>query len=347
VIRTHALWFATALSFLGCTPRHRNTAAVPPAQPAQPAPDGQAATVPPATPPAAPTVATIPPAPTTAPAPTAPTAVPPATPPAPKPLLPPLIGADARRAEVRAVLAELVAVLPAAQKAKVQNIPLVFETDETEINAFAGCENGAPFMATTEGFNLAVEAIAQTRATDELFGTQTYEAYATGIKAKLAKGQSPALPAGIIPAQHVNDAKRQSRAREIYGDIVAFTMGHELAHHYLGHTGCANGQPATPGPNPAILGHLATKIVPVLNQPVELASDNAGCRNTLTAGRARRPGFEWSEVGGLMLFDFFGRLEADAPMIAKVAFLRTHPESKVRIPFVQATAKQWRQENPG
>lgn len=334
-MRENVLWLA-CLSFLGCTPRHGAPSAAPP--PAQ-----TVATPPAETPAASPTVAGTPTTTTTAAPPPAGTAQPP---PVERPLLPPLATTEARRAEVKAILAELVAVLPAADKARVQNIPLVFEKDETEINAFAGCEKGAPFMATTEGFMLAVDAIAQTRATDELFGTKTYEAYASAVPAKLAKSQSPALPADAIPAQYVTDAKRQSRAREIYGDVVAFTMGHELAHHYLGHTGCANGQPQT-GANPAIFHHLATKVVPWVNQPVELASDSAGCRNVLTAGRARRPNLEWSEAGALMLFDFFGRLESDAPLLAKVGFLRTHPDSKLRAPFVTATAKQWKSENPG
>lgn len=325
VIRTRFLCLA-ALSLLACTPRHRPgtaTAAPPPAA-------STAATE--AKPPTAP-VATV-------------TATPP--PPAERPLLPALVGAEARRAEVRAVLAELVAALTGSDHDRVKNIPMVFDPDETEINAFAGCENGAPYMATTEGFMIAVEAVANTRATDEIYKTQTYDAYANALPAQLAKkGAAPTLPAGTIPSQYESDPKRQSRAREIYDDLVAFAFGHELAHHYLGHTGCANGQPPSPGPSPAMVGHLVTKVIPVLNQPVEIAADTAGCRNVLATGRARRPKFEWTEQGGLLLFDFFAKLESNAPLISKVAFLRSHPESRLRIPFVQAAAKQWREGNPG
>jgi hypothetical protein len=228
----------------------------------------------------------------------------------------------------------------------VETIPLVFDPDAKDINAFAGCEKGLPYMAATEGFLLAVDAIAQTRATDEIFKTATYEAYASTVAARLAKNGGPELPDGSIPAAQLADPKRQSRAREIYGDIVAFAFGHELAHHYLGHTGCANGQPAGPGPNPAVVGHLVTTVIPILNQPIEIQADTSGTRNTLSAGRARRPNYEWSEQGGLWLFEYFSRLEANAPMIAKVAFLRTHPDSALRIPFTNAAAKQWRSENP-
>lgn len=327
-MRTHAIVLA-ALFLAACEPRHRGAGA---------------AAAPTAAPTAAQPVAT---ATGSAPAATAPAATTAAPASAPA-LLPAIVGAEARRAEIRAVIAELVGSLTGNELARVKNIPLVFDPDDAEINAFAGCEKGAPFMATTEGFNLAVDAVANTKATDELFGTKTYDAYSASLPERLSKkGGVPSLLPGTIPAQYENDPKRQSRAHEIFDDLTAFALGHELAHHYLGHTGCANGQAPTSGPNPAVVGHIITDIIPVLNQPIELAADTSGTRNVLAAGRARRPRFGWSEAGGYLLFDFFGRLEANAPMIAKVAFLRTHPESKIRIPFVQAAAKQWRSENPG
>ena len=58
-------------------------------------------------------------------------------------------------------------------------------------------------------------------------------------------------------------------------DIIAFTFGHELAHHYLGHTGCANGQPMGAGPDPTKLGRLLS-VLPAVNQLGEAASDSAG-----------------------------------------------------------------------
>jgi hypothetical protein len=245
---------------------------------------------------------------------------------------------------VRVILNELIATLTEKDRERVKGIPLAFDPDEIEINAFAGCENGAPYMAATAGFIVAVDAVAQTLATDELFKTATYDEYSKSLPARLAKDAPPTLLPGTIPANLVSDPKRQSRAREIYQDLVAFTFGHELAHHYLGHTGCANGQPM--GQGPAMVGHIFTSVIPVLNQPVELAADTSGTRNVAAAGRVRRPNFEWSERGGLLLFDFFGRLEANAPLIGKLAFLRSHPDSKLRAPFVQAAAKQWRSENP-
>jgi hypothetical protein len=287
----------------------------------------------------------------------APTAQPqPAPQPAPssqRALLPPLSGAAAWQQEVRNVLAEQVNNLGAANQAKVRGIPLVFDPNPNEVNAFAGCDDhGAPFLAGTEGLLEAVDAIAQTRATDEIYKTQTYDAYTQYVTPRLVQkgGSSAALPGGIIPVQYWNDAVRFSRAHEIFDDIVAFTFGHELGHHYLGHTGCANGA-SSGGPTPAQVGQLFTRVLPSLNQPNEAAADVAGCINTLDSGRARAAAgyYRWSEAGGLTLLDFFGRLERAAGItpLNPIGFLLSHPNPALRIPIVQTTAATWRMQHPG
>lgn len=262
-----------------------------------------------------------------------------------RPLLAPLLGSAAMQAEVRGVLGELVNALDAGTQARVRGIPLVFDPT-LEINAYAGCDdNGAPFLAGTEGLLLAVDAMAQTRATDELFGTQTYEAYAAKVIPELVRSESanPALPAGIIPAQYGGDARRWSRARELFQDVMAFTFGHELGHHYLQHTGCANGARGGSGPSPAAIGRLVTRVLPGLNQFNETASDSVGCENALNAGAARRPRYRWSEKGGLTLLDFFGRLERAAGVnpLSLTGFLRTHPNPLLRMPLVNTVAQNW------
>ncbi len=249
-------------------------------------------------------------------------------------------------------MAELIAALPAAGAARVRGIPLVFDPNPNEVNAFAGCdERGSPFLAGTEGLLEAIDAIAQTRATDELFGTSTYEQYMGMVAPVLAKSEkaSAALPPGILPAGLLLDPRRLSRAHEIYDDVVAFTFGHELAHHYLGHTGCANGQAMGTGPNPAAIAIFATSILPGLNQPNEVTADGAGCVNVLDAGRARTPQFRWTEAGGLMLLDFFSRLERAAGIspLNPVGFLRSHPNPSFRIPVVQTVARAWWAQHPG
>jgi hypothetical protein len=273
-------------------------------------------------------------------------------PPQAAPLLPPLVGSLALQAEVRAILTELIAALPAQTASKVRGIPLVFDPDPNDVNAFAGCdENGSPYLAGTVGLLEAVDAIAQTKATDELFGTQTYQAYLSVVLPRLIqpKGGSAALPFGTIPPQYLVDPRRVSHARELFDDTIAFTFGHELAHHYLNHTGCANGQPMSNGPNPAVLGQLVVRVLPGLNQFNESAADNAGCINVLDTGRARRPSYRWSEKGGLILLDFFSSLEraAGISVFNPIGFLRTHPNPQIRIPIVQATARAWYAQHPG
>ncbi len=73
------------------------------------------------------------------------------------------------------------------------------------------------------------------------------------------------------------DARRISRAHEMFDEIAAFTFGHELAHHYWGHTGCANGQASGFGPALEQLGRIVTNLGTVFNQPNEIAADSAGC----------------------------------------------------------------------
>ena len=272
-------------------------------------------------------------------------------PPAQRPLLAPLIGVAAWQAEVRSVLAELIAALPPQQQSKVRGIPVAFEPNPFEINAFAGCDDtGTPFMAGTQGILEAFDAVAQTRATDELFNTRTYDAYSQSVLPRLVQSDkaSAALPPGIIPAQFLADPRRLSRAHELFDDLTAFTFGHELAHHYLGHTGCANGQAMGGGPNAARLGHILTTIAPGLNQFNEVAADNAGALNTLDAGRARLPNYRWSEKGGFMLFDFFTRMEqvAGVSPLHPIGFLRTHPHPAIRTPVLNAATRQWYSQHP-
>jgi hypothetical protein len=262
--------------------------------------------------------------------------------------LAPLVGSLAFRAEVSSVMAELIANLAPAYQAKVKGIPLQFENNPAEINAYAGCdEKGASFMAGTEGILLAFDAIAQTKATDELFGTHTYEQYAATVTPQLVHSETatPALPVGIIPNPFVLDARRLSRAHELFDELAAFTFSHELSHHYLGHTGCANGDNLGAF---AALGHIATSIVPIFNQPNEAFADNFGVIDVLDSGRARRPQYSWTEQGGLFLLDFFGRLGQaagnDRRLLEK--YMTSHPDSSLRIPLVQNTARDWRSRHP-
>ena len=233
-----------------------------------------------------------------------------------------------------------------------RGIPLVFDPT-AEINAYAGCdEQGAPFLAATAGILEAVDAIAQTKSTDELFGTHTYDQYCAQVMPGIVTSDKAraGLPAGIIPANYGGDARRWSRAHEIFDEVLAFTFGHELAHHYLGHTGCAKGQGGS-GPDPSKLGRLLT-IVPAFNQVAEAQADSAGAYNSLDAGRARRPNYESNENGGVTLLDYFARLERAAgqggplSLLNPLGVLKSHPNPLARIPLLQAVARTWHQQHP-
>ncbi len=278
---------------------------------------------------------------------------PPPPAPAQRPLLAPLVGIAAWQNELRGVLNELLAALNPSNQALVRGIPLVFDPT-SEVNAFAGCdEQGAPFLAATSGILEAVDAMAQTKATDELFGTQTYEAYCSAVLPQMVRSDKAraGLPAGIIPANLGGDLRRWSRAHELFDEILAFTFGHELAHHYLGHTGCAKGQGGS-GPDPTRLGRILSNVIPIFSQAAEASSDSAGCYNSLDAGRARRPQYEWQEAGGVTLLDYFARLERAAgqggplSLLNPTAVLRSHPNPLARIPLLQAVGRTWHQQHP-
>jgi hypothetical protein len=233
----------------------------------------------------------------------------------------------------------------------VRGIPFVVDPDPFEINAYAKCDDqGAPSIVATEGLLEAVDAIAQTRATDELYGTHTYDQYTQAVIPNLVHldKASAALPLGIIPVSAVADPRRLSRAHEWFDEIVGFTFGHELSHHWLGHTGCANGAPNLLGAIPTLWSRPGGSFV----QLAEAQADTEGTNTLLAAGRARVPQYRWTEEGGLALLDFFLKLEIAAGPKTPVGqflvgFLNSHPSSRLRIPIVQATAAIWRQQHPG
>jgi hypothetical protein len=268
-----------------------------------------------------------------------------------RPLLGALVGSLVWQAEARAVLAELESNLTAEQQRLVAGVPIVFDPSPNEVNAFAACDDsGAPFVAGTEGLLEAMDAIAQTRATDELYATHTYDAYTAAVLPQLASSTtaSAALPAGVLPSQAWVDPRRVSRAHEIFDEILAFTFGHELAHHYRGHTGCAHGQPSGIPPAASDIRRMASMAIPLVNQLNENEADQWGCFDVLATGKARASrAYRWTEEGGLFLFDFFARLDGAAGANPLVGFLRTHPAPGLRIPQVQFWAATWRFQNPG
>ncbi|MFT3772183.1 MAG: M48 family metalloprotease [Minicystis sp.] len=247
------------------------------------------------------------------------------------------------RAAAGGVLSELVAALPQEARTKVQGVPFITDPAVGEVNAYAACdERHMPLMAMTDGI-LQIEAyIAQMRATDEVFGTQKLDGYLRYV----AQNQRPkqpivAPPPGFVdPMQHV-DYRKVVRQHQLVEEQMAFVLGHELAHHHLGHTGCAVGESGDRKVTLADLLRLGQRIVPIANQPNEVSADVAGVNNLLSAG-ARRQGYHWTEGGALLTLDFFSRLDKLTTESLIFAFESSHPNPALRVPFVNQAAQNWR-----
>ena len=247
------------------------------------------------------------------------------------------------RAAARGVLSELTAALPPEAQAKVAGIPFVTDPTVGEVNAYAACDREhMPHMAMTDGI-LQIEAyIAQMRAIDEVFGTQKLDGYLQYV-AQNQKPKQPivAPPPGFVdPVQH-SDYRKVIRQHHLLEEQMAFVLGHELAHHHLGHTGCAMGESGDRKVTPMDLIRLGQRIVPIANQPNEVAADIAGVNNLLTAG-ARRQGYHWTERGALLTLDFFSRLDKLTTESLFLSFANSHPNPALRVPFVNEAAASWR-----
>jgi hypothetical protein len=183
--------------------------------------------------------------------------------------------------------------------------------------------------------------MARARATDEIFRTNKFDQYIAFV----AKNQKPKQPI-VKPApsfwdqnQDV-DGNKVKRQHELFEEELAFVLGHELAHHYLDHTGCAGG--GSPGIGPADLGRVLSRAVPGFNQPNEITADTNGTNNTLDAGK-RRQSYKWTEGGAMLTLNFFLALQQMSPAESVIfAFQLSHPHPSIRIPIVRQTADSWR-----
>ena len=243
------------------------------------------------------------------------------------------------RNEATSILGELVAALPALQRGRVQGIPLLFDPKPGEVNAFASCSStGKTTMAITDGLLEIQGQLARARAHDEVAGTRKTDEYI----ALIAKQQQPnqpvvrPAPGFFDPAVDVNPHKL-GRQRELLDEQIAFVLGHELAHHYLGHLPCTG-----VGALPAMeVGRILSDAVPLFNQPIELSADVSGTNNALTAG-ARRSGYHFTEGGAMLTMQFFAGMDQMSPIDIIFAFERSHPPPGVRSPVIQQTAAAWR-----
>jgi hypothetical protein len=243
--------------------------------------------------------------------------------------------------ETQAVHRALVARLDARERERVRGVPLEIVREHEEPNAMAGCTDGrrAVMMITTAMLEIAA-GIAEAEAYDEVAGTDTYARYVTRVVdlvrgGRRMEGVDPALH----PAPHATDPHKLARQRHLFDQQVAFVLGHELAHHYRGHTNCVEGRSEAEIERDQ-LGQLLAHTVPPFSQPREVEADMWGVTSVLEAGHGR-PGGEWTVEGALLNLDFFRRVGDRGGAELVLAFLSTHPPSAVRLPIVRAAAQQW------
>lgn len=235
------------------------------------------------------------------------------------------------RVETQRVLAELIAALPADERARVDSIALISDNALGDVNAYATCDSGGPFIAVSDGMLMVAANLANTTATDELFATEREVAYLDWLEAHSVARP----PAAFFGGDYQTDARKVHRQHELYDEEVAFVLGHELAHHYLGHLACNSD-----GGVVEDLGQVAADSIPLFNQTEELAADVAGVKNLLSAGAERR-GYVWTESGALMVLAAFNRHHPLTARDVLFGFERSHPIPQIRAPLVTSTAETW------
>lgn len=254
--------------------------------------------------------------------------------------------AESRTSEVHA---ELVESLFADQRARIAEIPFHVVNDRDEPNAAAGCsEGGAPMLMITSAMVVVCASSAEAHAYDELAGTHTLDTYAQALIDDLRASRAVRpIDRALITGPLATDPRKLAREAQLFDAQVAFILGHELAHHYRGHTGCAatGSTTASAREAEALQRGLANAASP-LEQPFEVEADVWGITNVLERGRARSGG-AWNEEGALLsleVFRHFGPL-AQGGMDPGV-FLSTHPPSELRAPVVTQAALMYRPGQP-
>jgi len=249
------------------------------------------------------------------------------------------------RGRASAMLNELVANLNPQQQSRVNGIPLVSDNeDPSEVNAYAGCQNGSAFMATTDGLLEVVAYSARFRANDEVFQTRKLDAYVSMVAQGAGNGPLPRPQPGFTDPNQDIDGRKVARQNVLFDAQLAFVLGHELGHHYLGHTGCANGGGGGSGITLGDINRVLSSKIPVMNQPNEAAADQAGTYNLLAVGSRRPQGMQFNEEGAMLVLNFFVALHNAAGVGNSVlaVFESTHPPPSVRIPLVTNAANTWR-----
>ncbi|MET0409957.1 MAG: hypothetical protein ABW217_01610 [Polyangiaceae bacterium] len=245
------------------------------------------------------------------------------------------------RSEASGILSSLVQALPSASQQRVLGIPLVFDDAVGEVNAFAACDSGRSLMAISDGLLEIGGWLAQAQAHDSIFGTRKADEYIAFV-ARYQKPDQPIVrpPADFFPNAQQFDPRKVALQHQVFDELVAFVLGHELAHHHLGHLPCTGSS----GPlGSGDIARVLSSTIPLLNQPNELTADWEGTKNVLAAGTRRPAGqAQWTENGGLLMMRFFSGMDGQSPLDIVFAFERSHPPPALRIPLIQQSAYYWR-----
>jgi hypothetical protein len=239
------------------------------------------------------------------------------------------------------VVGEIIANLDPTSQGRVRNIPIVYDQNASEVNAFASCtQSGKAAVTVTIGLELVAAHLAEAQAVDELYGTHCVDDYIKLVAQNQKRGQiivSP--PSGSYSPAQLADARKQSREQQVFDEELGFVLGHELAHHYLNHLPCTSILPL----DASEFGQVVSSAVPMFNQPYETAADIAGINSVLRAG-AQRAGYHFTEGGALLTMRFFSGLDQASP-IDIFTFERTHPPPSVREPVIRTAAQIFRTTN--
>ncbi len=239
------------------------------------------------------------------------------------------------------VVGELIANLDSTTQGRVRNIPIVYDPNVSEVNAFASCtQSGKAAVTVTNGLELVAAHLAEAQAVDELYGSRRVNDYIQLVAQNQKPGQivvSP--PVGFYSPAQLADPRKQSREQQIFDEELGFVLGHEIAHHYLNHLPCTSILPL----NASEIGQVVTSAVPMFNQPYETAADIAGINNVLRTG-SQRAGYHFTEGGALLTMHFFAGLDQASPA-GIFTFDRTHPPPSVREPVIRTAAQVFRTTN--
>lgn len=246
----------------------------------------------------------------------------------------------------KAIHATLLAALNERERNLMSSVPFEIVNEAREPNAAAICTKSSrrPFILITTAMLVVAAGISETKSYDEVANTNYFDSYIDAVVRQVqSKRPVGAVPRGLLTGPPSIDHHKLSRQVHLFDQQIAFILGHELAHHYRGHTGCvsAGGSNSQADISPEEISRILSASVPIFHQPQEIESDMWGIVNLLESGNNRQGG-RWTEEGALLNMDFFGRLRRRGGDEIFRTFFSTHPLPQLRTPIIRSTARQWR-----